>query len=120
MSTGVSLPVRCLNGRVVLDSGAVENAKIIKLCMGDGENSNPFNNVGIAHPLFAVMNGGSAALIQRAIEKHFDRLEKDNRAKLESLKLLDNDSAEASVEVEYIDLETDEAKEVVKSLGGTT
>jgi len=113
MATGIAIPVRGLNGRLVLQSGERQTGKIILLAMGDGDNVNPWNNdVGIQYPTFDLADPATQAVVRREIEIHFARFEGELKARLNDLQFEETAEGELTVRVLYQDLETDEQRDV--------
>ena len=115
MGSGIAIPVRGLNGRLVLQSGEKQTGKIILLAVGDGDNVNPWNNdVGIQYPVFDLGDPSTQAVVRREIEVHFARLEGALKARLTDLQFEETGPGELTVKVLYQDLETDEERDVSK------
>lgn len=116
MASGLSIPMRVVRGRGVIDSGERQMAKLISLAMTEGESDNPFNDdAGIQVPVFDVNLPSTRALVRREIEHHFRRFEADERASLERIETSEGDG-EMIVDLWYIDMETDERHEISKTL----
>lgn len=120
MAQGLQIPIKAIQGRPVVATGADEVRKIILLAMGDGLSANPFNtDVGVQAPVFALQDGASRAIIDQAVRRHFARLLAGGRAELTDLRIQTDDTkGETNVGVTYRDLETDEQRDLEISIGG--
>lgn len=118
MTRGIAIPVRTRNGRLVMDEGERQTAKLIVLAVGDGDNENPFNfNVGVQYPLFDLADKTAQANVRRSIEAHFARFKAALKARLVSLSFDTGEtSGEHKVTVRYQDLETDEEQEATRTV----
>lgn len=116
MATGLAVPVRAFRGRAVIDEGDKEMGKLVLLAVSDRESTNPWNDdAGIRVPLFGLNNSATRALLSREIQGHFTRWEGEERAKLLGLGIT-GQAEELSARIEYRDIETDTAQDVVLNI----
>jgi hypothetical protein len=110
-STGIALPIRFENGRVVRESGTAQLEKIIMLACLDEDSANPFQNLGLGGEVVFQLNDENLASRYAArIHDVFRRLEADGRARLADgypKFTPDPITAELIASVKYIDLKTD-------------
>lgn len=117
MSTGISTPLIGIQGRLKLDSGPDQVAKLIGQALGEGTNLNPYNtDAGLQYPLFDLNLPATRALVKRDIEAQFARFEGNLKARLLSVTFQDLNPEELGVLVRYVDLETDDEREIERAV----
>ena len=126
---GIAVPTQIVQGRIKLVEKDIQLSKIILLALADGDSMNPFApDYGINHPVFNVADDVTRSLIKRSIEKHFDRLEAEGRARLERVIMrgslstrtggasgMTGDSGDFEVVVHYTSLESGADTTVTKT-----
>lgn len=120
MASGLSVPIRVVQGRTVVVDGSDQIDKLINLALSDGTSTNPYNSdVGVQAPLFDLQDAAARAILDRAVRRHFDRLQAGGRAELLDLQIRegDGDDSETVVHILYRDLETDEQRPLTVSIG---
>lgn len=85
MPSGISMPPRIVNGKLVRESGRDQTRKLIMIAVGPDDSENPWNTAGSRLPLFDVDTPEYRASLTARIERHFKRFEGDGRAKLTSI-----------------------------------
>lgn len=100
---GLAMPHKIINGKLQLEDGAQQLAKVIMIAVGPRNNTNPWNEAGIDAAPFRLNDVATRALIRNGIERHFTRLERAGRAVLESMEFV-QEEAVLSVELRYKDL----------------
>jgi len=122
MLRGLQIPVLPGPGgkaRMIEDESE-QLAKIIALSLSDCECDNPFTNVGISEDnVFDINDGAVRGRIHEYIERRFARFQREGRAKLKRIvtNLGRNDSGEAMIEIQYIDLKTRTPKDLRLGVG---
>lgn len=106
MPTGIKLPIRPKNGRMVLISGKEYTEQLIKIALGDNENLNPFETKGVgSFMLYALNDQQTEGEIRDRVEDAFFLLENDQIARLNSLNFEKKDGF-LFIFIDYVDLES--------------
>lgn len=119
MATGLAVPVRVVQGRAVVLDGPDQLDKLISLAVAEGLSANPYNSdVGVQAPIFDLQDATQRAILDRAVRRHFERLQAGGRAELLQLQInVGDDDSETLVEIVFRDLETDEQRPVTVKIG---
>jgi hypothetical protein len=113
VATGLRIPITVRNGRLALESGREQTAKVLLLKMSEGESDHPFlQNRALRPALFRTDTASRRALIRRQIELHFADMTRQHRAKLISFSFLPAGEGQVEVRTRYLDIETDKPGEV--------
>lgn len=115
MASGISLPIRVANGRLVKDSGETQLKKIISLALADCESGNPFQELGVDPAVIFSLNREEVrAYAKRRVIEVFKRLQAEGRATILSGYPVFKQEAEGELvcEIKYINLETTAAEEL--------
>lgn len=119
MASGLSLPIRCVNGRAAIDVGEDQLKKIIMLTIADCDSDNPYQELGLEpNIVFAVNDTQVRSYARQRIIEAFKRLQSEGRAELldEAPTFTDADG-ELVCSIKYVNLETTLAEELILSGG---
>lgn len=112
MATGIALPLRAVNGRLMLLSGDGYIEQLVKTAMGSSESSNPFQDVGLGEfMIFDINDALTEGVIRQRVVRVFASLERDQLARLVSL-AFEGIGSEKVMQVVYDNLETGYRSEV--------
>lgn len=118
---GLAMPHKIINGKLQLEVGAKQLAKVIMIAVGPRNSTNPWNVAGIQAAPFGLNNTATKTRIRSDIERHFSRLERTGRARLETMEFVQEEEL-LSVSIRYRDLvrgKTETATiPVLQTLGG--
>lgn len=122
MPTGIKLPFKVnSSGGISLSSDEEQNAQIIKLKLGDGDNENAFQQnitLGI-DMIFAIGDPVIQGKITGRLYNAFEDFERDKRFKLlkNTIEWVEGDG-EMTLSFRYIDLESDQPKTFTETFSG--
>lgn len=109
------------SGGFATESGSDQLKKIIMLSIDYCPSDNPFNtDVGIEFPVFDINETSLQARLMLRIQQVFDRLRKQNRAKLITAEPK-SENENLAIDIEYVDMQTDRPDSLlvpVTSIGG--
>ena len=105
---GIRAPITASkSGGFMVESGENQLKKIIMLQLDYCPSDNPFNDdVGIDYPVFDVNDISTQARTEIKIRDVFDRLKKQDRARLENIEW-SSEGEELAADIEYYDMQTD-------------
>lgn len=115
MPTGLRIPVRVneSGGAAIETDEAEQNKKLLFLALQDGNDDNPFQNLGIAKDtLFSVIDGAARGVATRAIRNVMKKFEdRMDFAPDKPIKFNIKGDGEIEVSFEYVDLFTNTVEE---------
>jgi len=115
MPTGLKIPVRVSEsgGAAIERDETEQNKKLLFLALQDGNDNNPFQELGIAKDsLFSVIDGASRGVASRAIRNVMKKFEdRIAFAPDKPIKFKVNGDGEIEVSFEYVDLFTNTVEE---------
>ena len=116
MAQGLSVPIEVSkSGGAVLIKGDDQLIQTLLLAFADGDNDNPFNDIGLLpDQIFDIADSQAQARMRRKIEDVFDRFEIALKARLASggLKFtFDSSKQTMTADISMINLETDRPSE---------
>lgn len=115
MATGILLPAKTENGRLLKLSGDDYIEQLVMIGLLGNQSDNPFQDIGLGDFIFEINDGVSEGEIRAQIVTMFEILERDQLAALEDP---DSDLSFSRVEGElfaeltYTNLETQERPEI--------
>ncbi len=127
MATGLKVPISVnANGGIALISGDENDAKIIALALGDGDNENAFmQDITMGNDMIFDINDPSIrANITMTLVRIFEEFEKQNRFKLlyDTIEWTEtenvNEEGEIRLKFRYLNIESDKIYEFDKKYGG--
>lgn len=117
--TGIKVPVTADRGRLATEDSGDQLAKVIMLALASGDSNNPWaTDEGTQDVVFGLPNNGTRALVERAVRQNFARLERDQRARLTKLAVVEAADGVLNVDVSYVDLEARTERDITTRVGG--
>ena len=118
MAIGLSVPLVASRGRLVLESGESQMAKLIRMSCFDNASSNPWNgDAGSPSSIFKLDTPEVRGRIRSAVKTHFERWRQADRAELVSMTFAGTEDGALSVDITYRDLETERVDTVSVQMG---
>ena len=119
MAEGFSVPVRVnQGGGVKTEVGTDQLDKIIRLAFSAGDDDNPFQDLGISESIIFQVNDPSTHGVLRSrvraiLQKFADRIQLEPS---KGIQIRENAAGEVNLSFDYIDLETNELRDLTLTL----
>lgn len=115
---GIKVPVTASRGRLATEEAGDQLSKIILLAMASGDNDNPWaQDEGTTDVTFGLPNSGTRALVERSVRRNFERLARDERARLSRVTITEGADGDLDIAVTYVDLESRTERDVGAKIG---
>lgn len=125
MADGLAIPIGVdIRGGASIEKGSKQKTKVLKLALSEGDDTNPFQNLGISSSIIFDINSDITAAeakleVDRILKKFEGKIELDDSNPIEVFR--DPETAELGISFTYVDLDTNlpaEFRRILERAGG--